>query len=129
MAAHDNLHPRQFGPGGKYVTRPLDLYDQPLHPSSDPKYARLIEAVHANSGRRIGAMSWFPPAGEGGRHVQGSPDPTKPAIYKVVVSRNMRRKGIATAMLNHARDIAPGLQHSGPQALSPEGAAWAEKRP
>jgi GNAT superfamily N-acetyltransferase len=113
------MQPRQFGPGGKYTTRQPD----------DAFGSRMIEAVHTNSGRRIGAMSWFGPNRDGLRHVQGSPDPEKPAIYKVVVSRPMRRKGVATAMLSHARDIAPGLQHSGRQALSPDGKAWAEARP
>lgn len=108
------LNPRQFGPGGKYTTV--------------PGY-NMIKAVHTKSGRGIGAMSWFSGDKSGIRHVQGSPDPYKPAIYKVYVSSPQRRKGVATAMLEHARDIAPGLQHSGPQALSPEGAAWAKARP
>lgn len=119
----DVLQPRTFGPGGKYTTRALDLYDRPTTFGSPT----MIEAVHTPSGRRIGALSWFPP--NGSRHIQGSPDPDKPAIYKVAVSKNMRRKGVATAMLEHARDIAPGLQHSGPQALSEDGAAWARARP
>jgi GNAT superfamily N-acetyltransferase len=111
------LNPRQFGPGGKYTTQP----------SSGGWNS--IEAVHTKSGRRIGAMSWFPGSKEGIRHVQGSPDPSKPGIFKVSVSKPQQRKGVATAMLEHARDIAPGLQHSGPQALSEEGAAWAKARP
>lgn len=123
--SQEALNPRQFGPGGKYTTRALDLFDNPTT-SGNP---RMIEAVHTKSGRRIGAMSWFGPAGEGSRHVQGSPDPMKPAIYKVAVSKPQRRKGVASAMLSHARDIAPGLQHSGRQALSEEGAAWARARP
>lgn len=95
----------------------------------NPKHARSIEAVHTGSGRRVGYMNWFSPVGEGSRHVQGSPDPTKPAIFKVIVSKPQQRKGVATAMLEHAREIAPGLQHSGPQALSSDGAAWARNRP
>ncbi|HET7110208.1 MAG TPA: GNAT family N-acetyltransferase [Gemmatimonadales bacterium] len=126
--SHEALSPRQFGPGGKYTSRPVDMYGNVVT-GGDPKYVRGLEAVHTASGRGVGRMNWFGPAGEGGRHVQGSPDPTKPAIFKVVVSKPQRRKGIATAMLEHARDIAPGLQHSGPQALSPEGAAWARNRP
>ena len=116
VVSQDALSPRQFGPGGKYTTRQVGG-------------GHVIEAVHTNSGRRIGAMSWFSGSKEGHRHVQGSPDPHKPAIFKVVVSKPQRRKGVATQMLNHARDIAPGLQHSGPQALSPDGAAWAKARP
>ena len=104
------------------------MYGNPVS-GGHPKYVKSIETIHTKSGRRVGYMNWFGPAGEGGRHVQGSPDPTKPAIYKVAVSKPQRRKGVATAMLEHAREIAPGLQHSGPQALSPDGAAWAKKRP
>jgi len=123
----EQLSPRQFGPNGKYTTRALNMFGEPE--TYHPKYASQVDAVHTNSGRRIGYLSWMSPVGEGNRHVQGSPDPTKPAIYKVVVSKNMRRKGIAAAMLDHARDIAPGLQHSGPQALTEDGAAWAKGRP
>ena len=114
MAASDALQSRQFGSGGKYTTQTGGRYN-------------YIEAVHTKSGRRIGAMNWFPGSREGIPHVQGSPDPHKPGIFKVVVSRPMRRKGVATAMLEHARDIAPGLQHS--TVLSDEGRAWAEARP
>jgi GNAT superfamily N-acetyltransferase len=116
MSAEDHLQPRQFGPGGKYTTRPYGY--------------RGIEAVHTNSGRRIGAMNWFDtPIGATGiqNKVGQTIEPDKPTIFKVVVSGNMRRKGVATAMLNHARDISPGLQHS--HALSDDGAEWARARP
>ena len=80
--------------------------------------------------RRIGAMNWF----DSPLNVVHTPsaagltvEADKPTIYKVVVSKPMRRKGIASAMLEHARDIAPGLQHS--HALSEDGAAWARARP
>jgi GNAT superfamily N-acetyltransferase len=104
------------------------MYGKPVT-GGHPRYVKSIEAVHTSSGRRVGYMTWFGPVGEGHRHVQGSPDPTLPAIHKVVVSGPQRRKGVASAMLEHAREIAPGLQHSGRQALSAEGAAWAERRP
>lgn len=116
MSAPEAMQPRQFGPGGKYTTRPVG----PRH----------IEAVHTNSGRRIGAMNWFPtPIGASGiqNKVGQTIEPDKPTIFKVVVSKPMRRKGVATAMLQHARDIAPDLQHS--HALSDDGAAWARARP
>lgn len=116
MAASDALNPRQFGPGGKYTTRP-DGYNQ-------------IAAVHTNSGRAIGRMNWHnTPIGAVG-HVSkaGLPiEPDKPTIFKAVVSKPLRRKGVASAMLEHARDIAPGLQHS--FALSEDGAEWARARP
>lgn len=122
MSAEDHLQPRQFGPGGKYTTRTGE------YPGQRRNY---VEAVHTNSGRTIGAMNWFDtPVGTGGaitNKVGQTIEPDKPTIFKVVVSRNMRRKGVATAMLNHARDIAPGLQHS--HALSEDGAEWARARP
>lgn len=113
------LQPRQFGPGGKYTTQPM-------------RYGNGIEAVHTNSGRAIGRMTWFPTPlttpQESFRSKAGLPvEEGRPTIYKAVVSAPMRRKGVATAMLQHARDIAPGLQHSA--ALSEDGAAWARARP
>lgn len=124
-----HLEPRTFGPGGKYTTRPVGMMGGTPYSVSS---ADAVEAVHTKSGRRIGSLSWLDPASNGKDappipHVQGSPDPTKAAIYKAVVSKPMQRKGIGKAMLDHARDLRPGLQHSGPQALSPEGAAWAKK--
>jgi GNAT superfamily N-acetyltransferase len=122
VVSAEALNPRQFGPGGKYTTRFLD-WGRPTTTGRPT----MIQAVHTKSGRHVGAMSWFPPAGEGGRHVQGSPDPTKPAIFKIGVSKPQQRKGVATAMLEHAREIAPGLQHS--TVLTDEGRAWAQARP
>lgn len=124
-----HLEPRTFGPGGKYTTKPVTTFG---HSPYDVKSVDRVEAVHTNSGRRIGYISLMDPMsngpdGEPLRHVQGSPDPTKSAIYKAQVTPNMQRKGIGSAMLAHARDLRPGLQHSGPQALSPEGASWAKK--
>ena len=125
MSANGSLSPRQFGPGGKYTTRPIDLFGGPTT-GDNPKYAKGVEAVHTNSGRRIGYLDWH--EANGTPHVQGSPDPEKAGISKVYVSGNQRRKGIASAMLDHAREIRPGLQHSGKQALSKDGAAWAGSR-
>lgn len=132
LGSSQHLAPRTFGLGGKYTTRPIGLFGKP-ETGTNPKYAKGVEAVHTNSGRRIGYVDWFDPStnrnGEytGTPHPQGSPDATRSAIYKAQVSKNMQRKGFGKAMLDHARDLRPGLQHSGPQALSPEGAAWAAK--
>jgi len=124
MSASDHLSPRQFGPKGKYTTRPIDMFGREPY---DVRYAKGVVAEHTGSGRRIGYLDWHEADGE--RHVQGSPDPNLAAIGHAYVSGNMRRKGIATAMLEHARDLRPGLQHSGEQALSDDGAAWAKARP
>lgn len=125
MSANEALQPRQFGPGGKYTSRPIDLFGSTA--VGTPKYAKGVEAVHTNSGRRVGYLDWF--EANGTPHVQGSPDPEKAAISKTFVSKPQRRKGVASALLNHARDLRPGLQHSGPQALTENGAAWARSRP
>lgn len=114
--SQDALNPRQFGPDGKYTTRPF-------------RVGNGVEAVHTNSGRRIGAMNWTStPIGGASENKVGQPiEPDKPTIFKVVVSKPVRRKGVASAMLDHARDLAPGLQHS--YALTDDGAAWAKARP
>lgn len=111
------LSPRQFGPGGKYTLRPAGY--------------NHVEAVHTNSGRRIGALNWFSSAvGAGGATTSaaGLPvDPSKPTIYKTVVSKPHRRKGVASAMLDYAREAEPELQHS--HALSPDAVEWAKRKP
>ena len=77
---------------------------------------RTVEAIHPNSGKRVGYLNWFSPLGD------------KPAeVYKTYVSGPQRRKGVATAMFNHARQVEPGLQHS--TALTDDGKAWAKARP
>jgi GNAT superfamily N-acetyltransferase len=112
--SHEALQPRQFG---NYITR--------------PKGYNNIVAEHANSGRSVGYLSWLSgdKTSANPRPIAGEADPTKPVIYKTVVSSRSRRKGIATAMLDHARAIAPDLQHAGPQALTEDGAAFAKARP
>ena len=111
------LNPQQFG---KY--------------SIAPEGWNTVVARHSGSGRRVGYINWFSGSKQGHRHVQGSPDPEKPAVFKAYVSGPQRRKGIGTAMFNYVNEnLAPGLQHSGPQALSDDAKAWIEgmerKRP
>lgn len=112
-----NLNEQQFGPEGKYTLRQAGY--------------RHVEAVHTNSGRRIGAMNWFSSAvGSGGitTSAAGLPvDPNKPTIYKAIVSKPHRGKGVATRMLEFARQIEPDLQHS--HALSPDAVEWAKRHP
>lgn len=66
--------------------------------------------AHLPDGSHIGELSWF---GEDGM------------IRDVDVSRDHRRKGIASELLQRAREIQPSVHHS--DALTPEGKAWAEK--
>lgn len=111
--SQDALSPRQFGPQGKYTTKPVDMHG---YEPGDPKYVSRVEASHTESGRRIGYLSIL------------KGDAERPSeIYKAYVSGPHRRKGVATEMLSHARDIFPDLQHS--HALSEDGAAFAKARP
>lgn len=143
------LSPRQFGPGGKYTTRfgtpnySKNRYDPIASPEDVQHHASMmekygskpqsIEAVHTASGRRVGSMNWFPGGSNpGSNQVTTSAanlevDPAKPTIFKTVVSAPARRKGVASAMLDHARAIEPELQHS--HALSEDAVAWAKRKP
>lgn len=110
------LNPRQFGPAGKYTLRQAGY--------------RHVEAVHTNSGRRVGYLNWFPTNLSGIRVTSAAGlevAPDKPTIYKTVVSGPHRRKGVASAMLDYAREIEPELQHS--HALSADAVAWAKRKP
>lgn len=120
MSASGALQPQQFGPGGKYTLRQAG--------------SRHVEAVHTNSGRRVGAMNWFSTGiggGTGGSSITSAAGlevhPDKPTIYKAIVSKPHRRKGVASAMLDYARQAEPDLQHS--HALSPDAVEWAKKKP
>lgn len=115
-----NLSEQQFGPQGKYTLRQAGY--------------RHVEAVHTNSGRRVGALNWFPGGSVGGSsdrtitNAAGLPvEPGKPTIYKTVVSKPHRRKGVASAMLDYARQAEPELQHS--HALSEDAVGWAKAKP
>jgi GNAT superfamily N-acetyltransferase len=50
-------------------------------------------------------------------------------VFKVRVSEEHRRQGVASAMLDLARKYDPDLAHSGDVALSPDGKKWAAARP
>ena len=83
---------------------------------------RMVTAHSLPSGRRIGGITWF-----GGKHDPENPSTTKGVTHKVVVSGPYRRKGIATAMLAHARATSPGDDIKHTTALTDDGRAWAEK--
>lgn len=110
------LNEQQFGPRGKYTLRQAGY--------------RHVEAVHTNSGRRVGALNWFPTAfnSEPVTSAAGlTVEPNKPTIFKAVVSKPHRGKGVATRMLEFARQIEPDLQHS--HALSDDAIEWAKRHP
>lgn len=75
-------------------------------------------------GRRCGSLSWF-----GGRPSYDGSNIDGGVIFKTYVSSQHRRKGVATAMLNHARNLHPerDIRHS--NALSEDGAAFAAATP
>ena len=71
-------------------------------------------------GKRIGRLSWYP-----GKPTYESKNIDGGVIASAYVSKQFRRKGIASAMLDYARAVHPerDIRHS--DALYPDGAAWA----
>ncbi|MDN5893875.1 MAG: GNAT family N-acetyltransferase [Nocardioides sp.] len=75
-------------------------------------------------GSRVGYLTWFPGAPEyTGSNIDGG------VIHKTYVSRQHRSKGVATAMLDFARDTFPGKDVRHSNALTPDGAAFAAATP
>jgi GNAT superfamily N-acetyltransferase len=103
--------------------------------SLDEEYRGLIVARRltpaGTPGRRAGTLSWF--GGVIDRKGDGTPDDRSNVnggtIYKVFVSVPHRRKGVASAMLDFARERHPDQQIRHSNALSPDGAAWKQARP
>ena len=87
---------------------------------ADPLNYRTVQAVHENSGKMVGFLNWNSDA-------EHNPDHVKNAIHRVQVLKSHQRRGIATALLEHARQINPALRHS--HALTGDGKAWSEARP
>lgn len=83
---------------------------------------RMVSAHVMPSGRKVGAMTWF-----GGKKPHDKAT-TEGVIHKVVVSAPHRRKGLASAMLDHARATSPKDEIGHSFALSDDGKAWAEKK-
>ena len=86
---------------------------------------------HRGLGRRVGSLSFF--GGTIDRKEDGTPDDRSNinggVIHKVYVSPQFRRKGIASAMLDFARERHPDREIRQSGALSDDGRAWAEKKP
>lgn len=101
MSADESLSPVQFG---KYT-----IQHNPL------KY-RHVEAIHQSSGRKVGQLLWAKGTDDG-----------PPTISNIDVLTRHRRKGVASAMLEHARQYEPELAHS--HARTPDGRAWSAARP
>lgn len=86
---------------------------------------------HRGLGRRVGSLSFF--GGKIDRKEDGTPDDRSNVnggvIHKVYVSSQFRRKGIASAMLDHARMRYPDKEVRHSNALSDDGRAWKENTP
>lgn len=102
MSASDNLSPHQFA--GKYSIS----YESAFVPTV---VARRLDK-EGNPGRAVGVLHHT--------HADGE-------IMRVQVSGPHRRKGVATAMLDYARQANPDVHHS--TALTDDGRAWAQARP
>lgn len=82
-------------------------------------------------GKHIGTLTWYP--GQVRKKEDGSYDDSSNVnggvIHGVHVSTQFRRKGIASAMLDFARERHPQkeIRHSG--ALTDDGRAWSENTP
>jgi GNAT superfamily N-acetyltransferase len=103
MSASDHLQPQQFA--GKYSLS----YESAFVPTV---VARRLDK-DGNPGRAAGMLA------HAHRDKDGNPGGE---IMRVQVSGPHRRKGLATAMLDYARQAYPGVHHS--TALSPDGRAW-----
>lgn len=68
-------------------------------------------------GKVVGQLLWN----------HGEREDGQPHVSDVTVNKQQRRKGIASAMLDHARSIVPDLQHS--HARTPDGRAWSAAKP
>lgn len=86
----------------------------------------MIEAHHPDHGK-VGEMYWHSDdhtMGMGAGKPRKLMNP-KGTIRNIIVPPEHKRRGVGTAMWNHARTITPELHHSMNQ--SEEGAAWAMK--
>lgn len=90
--------------------------------------ARYVHAVYLGKGgnrikkpQSVGRLSWFGGKANDQNNIEGR-------IHKVFVKPAHRRRGLASAMLDHARAMSPNddILHS--SALSEDGRAWSEKK-
>ena len=90
--------------------------------------SRYVTATYLGKGdnrikkpQMVGRLSWFGGKANDQSNIEGR-------IYKVFVKPAHRRRGIASAMLDHARALSPqdDILHS--DALSEDGKAWSEKK-
>jgi GNAT superfamily N-acetyltransferase len=123
VAASDHLNDAQFRVhAGKYAIQE-EGFRAVVARRLDPQ---------GNPGRRAGYLSYF--GGHIDRNEDGTPNDRSNIngglIYKTYVSGPHRRKGLATAMLDYAREKHPDMEIRHSNALSDDGRAWraAEER-
>lgn len=108
---------------GKYLIRDTGFFGASAHTYNPNKRDGV--------GKRIGALTWYP--GQVRKNEDGSYDDSSSVnggvIHGVHVSTQFRRKGIASAMLDFARERYPEKEIRHSSALSPEGAAWSQAKP
>jgi GNAT superfamily N-acetyltransferase len=127
------LQPEQFNDirphGERYVLHAAGRTIMHAYPVTKGPEGEIVHPTdRAATKKPVASLTWF-----GGTpteaDLQTRSNTTPGTIYKAIVKPAHQRKGIATAMLNYARELHPESQirHSG--ALSPEGQAWAERTP
>ena len=104
MAAKDKISPDQFSF---------------RHEHDTGRDEHALYAEHKPTGRDVGYMNWA-----GNRW--GSPG----HLWEIEVDEDFQRKGVATSMWNHAKNLAktnPSISHPvHSDVRTPEGAAWAK---
>lgn len=107
----------------KYLIRDTGFFGASAHTYNPNKWDGV--------GKRIGGLSWYP--GEAHKKADGSFDDSSGinggVIHGVHVSTQFRRKGIASALLDFARERNPERQIRHSNTLSAEGAAWSQAKP
>ena len=102
MSADEHLSPTQFSAGGRdYVI------------DKDPFQYRVVTATPVGNKKPVGRISWYSDKVD---------DNLSNKVAEVFVEPRHRRRGLASAMYEHAQKVNPNIQHS--HARTPDGRAW-----
>lgn len=100
-----DLQPMQFSGGGRdYVIEP------------DPVWPRAVQATPVGNKKPVGRLAW---------HRDDIDDGMGNKVQSVFVHEKHRRRGLATAMWEQAKQMNPNIQHS--HARTEDGRAWSAK--
>ena len=121
----DDLRPH----GEKYVLHAAGRTIMHAYPVTRGDEGEILHPTSREARKKpVASLTWF--GGTPTEEDLSSRSNTTPGtIYKAIVKPAHQRKGIATAMLNYARERHPEAQIRHSNALSPEGRAWAERTP